>query len=112
MAFQHGEFAEAACIYLWIALDAAHSLVLKRLRDEGVVNPTSKDAAKYFEKISGFETEWEKFFEDDYEKRIRAIHPDNRFCAEAIPEFSADDFLELNDVLISLFDYIVFEFPR
>jgi hypothetical protein len=32
MAFQHGEFAEAACIYLWIALDAAHSLILKKLR--------------------------------------------------------------------------------
>jgi hypothetical protein len=42
LAFQHGEFAEAACIYLWIALDAAHSLILKRLGDEGVANPTSK----------------------------------------------------------------------
>ena len=111
MSFQHGEFAEAACIYLWIALDAAHSLVLKKLREEGVANPTSKDAAKYFEKISGYETEWANFFEDDYEKRIRAIHPDNRFGAETIPEFLADDFIELNSVLIPLFHYFASEFP-
>jgi hypothetical protein len=50
-----------------------------------------------------------RFFEDDYENRIRAIHPNNRFGAEAIPEFLADDFLELNEVLIPLFHYIASE---
>jgi hypothetical protein len=112
MAFQHLEFGEAACIYLWVALDAAHSLVLKRLRDTGISNPTSKDAAKYFETISGYETEWERFFEDDYENRIRAIHPDNRFGAEAVPQFEADDFLELNGELMEFFHFFVSEFPQ
>jgi hypothetical protein len=112
MAFQHHELGEAACIYLWVALDAAHSLILQRLRDKGISNPTSKDAAQYFEKISGYETEWEKFFEDDYENRIRAIHPDNRFGAEVIPQFRADDFYELNDELIPLFHFIVSGFPQ
>jgi len=107
MAFQYHEFGEAACIFLWIALDAAHSLVLQKLRESGNVNPTSEDAARYFEKISGSGTEWEKFFEDDYENRIRAIHPDNRFGAEAIPQFEADDFYELNEMLIPLFYYFV-----
>jgi len=112
MAFQHPEFGEAACIYLWIAMDAAHSLVLERLRKSGMVNPSSKDAAKYFEKLAGYETEWEKFFEDDYENRIRAIHPANRFGPEAIPQFLADDFLELYDSLIPLFEFFVTEFPN
>jgi hypothetical protein len=112
MAFQHSEFGEAACIYLWIAMDAAHSLVLERLRKSGMVNPSSKDAAKYFEKLAGYETEWEKFFEDDYENRIRAIHPANRFGAEAIPQYLADDFLELYDSLIPLFEFFVTEFPN
>lgn len=110
MAFQHPEFGEAACIFLWIALDAAHSLVLQKLRKAGMVNPTSKDAAKYFEEISGYKTEWDKFFEDDYENRIRAIHPDNRFGAEAIAQFLADDFLELNDMMIPFFYFFVSEF--
>jgi hypothetical protein len=109
MAFLHSELGEAACIYLWIALDAAHSLVLQKLRDSGVKNPTSADAARYFEKLSGHGTDWEQFFEDDYMNRIRAIHPDNRFGAEAIPQFLADDFLELNDLLIPFFHFFVTE---
>jgi len=111
MAFQHGELREAACIYLWIALDAAHSMVLQKLRATGVVNPTSSDAARYFEKLSGYQTEWDRFFEDDYENRIRAIHPDNRFGAEAIPQFLADDFYELNDLLIPFVHFLVSELP-
>ncbi len=107
MAFQYHEFGEAACIFLWIALDAAHSLVLQKLRECGIANPTSEDAASYFEKISGYGADWEKFFEDDYENRIRAIHPDNRFGAEAIPAFEADDFYELNEMLIPLFYFFV-----
>ena len=110
MAWNHAEFGEAACIFLWIALDAAFSLTLQKLREEGVTNPTSKDAAKYVEQISGYNLEWEKFFEDDYENRIRSIHPDNRFGAEARPHFDADDFAELNDMLIPMFEYIVLHY--
>jgi hypothetical protein len=63
MAWRHGEFADAACIYLWIALDAAHSLTLQKLRNSGIQNPTAKDASDHFDDIAGFETPWEKFFE-------------------------------------------------
>jgi hypothetical protein len=107
MAWRHGEFADAACIYLWIALDAAHSLTLQMLRESGIQNPTSRDASDHFNQIAGFETPWEKFFEEDYENRIRAIHPDNRFGAEARPQFLADDFYELNDLLIPYYRYLV-----
>ncbi|HET6144498.1 MAG TPA: hypothetical protein VFE02_13400 [Candidatus Acidoferrales bacterium] len=78
LAWQHAELNEAACLYLWIALDGAHSLILQRLRESGFTNPTSADAARYFDQVSGWKTEWEKFFEDDYENRIRAFHPSNR----------------------------------
>jgi hypothetical protein len=111
MAFQHRELGEAACIHLWIALDAAHSLILQRLRDTGIVNPTSADAARYFERITGYETDWDKFFENDYDNRIRAIHPDNRFGAEAIPQLTADDFFELYDELVPLFSCLVSQLP-
>lgn len=107
MAWKHAEFWDAACIHLWIALDAAFSLTLQKLRDSGVSNPTSADAADYFDEVTGEETVWEKFFEDDYENRIRVIHPDNRFGAEARPQLLADDFLELNDVLIPYFRFLV-----
>jgi len=89
-----------------------HSLVLKRLRDKGIANPTSKDAAQYFEQISGYETDWERFFEYDYDNRIRAIHPDNRFGAEAIPQFDAEDFIDLSGTLTEFFRFFVSEFPK
>jgi hypothetical protein len=107
MAWTHGEFADAACIYLWVALDAAHSLTLRKLRESGVQNPTSKDASAHLNSVIGFETPWEKFFEEDYENRIRAIHPDNRFGAEVRPQFLADDFYELRHLLIPYFAYLV-----
>jgi hypothetical protein len=107
MAWTHGEFADAACIYLWIALDAAHSLTLRKLREAGLQNPTSKDASTHLNSVIGFETPWEKFFEEDYENRIRAIHPDNRFGAEVRPQFLADDFYELRHLLIPYFAYLV-----
>jgi hypothetical protein len=107
MAWEHGELGEAACIFLWICLDAAHSLILQKLRESGVANPNSSDAARYFEEIFGHTTPWEKFFEEDYENRIRAIHPDNRFGPEARPQFLADDFYELNDMLIPFFQFLV-----
>lgn len=107
MAWKHFEFWDAACIHLWIALDAAFSMTLQRLRDSGISNPTSADASAYFDEITGDENVWEKFFEDDYENRIRVIHPDNRFGAEARPQLLADDFLELNDLLIPYFRFLV-----
>jgi hypothetical protein len=107
MAWTHGEFADAACIYLWIALDAAHSATLRKLRESGVQNPTAKDASAYFNTVVGFETPWEKFFEEDYSNRIRAIHPDNRFGPEVRPWLIADDFYELRELLIPYFGYLV-----
>ena len=106
MAWKHSEFSEAACIHLWIALDAAFSLTLQKLRDAGNQNPTSADASAYFDNVTGDENVWEKFFEDDYENRIRVIHPDSRFGAEARPQLLADDFLELNDLLIPYFRFL------
>jgi hypothetical protein len=107
MAWKHGEFTDAALLFLWIALDAAHSLTLQKLRNSGVNNPTSQDASAHFNSIAGYETPWERFFEEDYANRIRAIHPDNRFGAEARPQLLADDYLELNDVLIPYFTYLI-----
>jgi len=114
MAWEHPEFGDAACIFQWIALDAAHSLTLRKLRERGNKSPTSQDAAAYFEEVTGEKTIWTKFFETDYENRIRAIHPDNRFGAEAHPQFLADDFLELRDLLMPYFRFLltgVYESP-
>jgi hypothetical protein len=68
MARRHEEFQEAGLLSLWIAMDAAHSIILERLRQTGTPNPSSKDAASYVYKAYGIADEdaaWEKFFEYD-----------------------------------------------
>jgi len=83
-----------------------------RDRGSGLSNPSSSDAARFFDKMSGCETEWEKFFEDDYANRISAIHPDNRFGAEAVPVLMADDFFDLYDAIIPLFQFFISDLPH
>jgi alkaline phosphatase D len=53
MVWTHGEFADAACIYLWIALEAAHSLTLRKVWEsngehffEGIVRRDPVDKPK------------------------------------------------------------------
>ncbi|WP_158785895.1 hypothetical protein [Granulicella sp. L46] len=112
MASQHPEFFESALLSLWIALDAAQSIVFNRLREAGNKNPSSAEAAQYVYDAYGFEGVWEKFFEDDYANRIRFIHPENRYGAQARPWGFADDFFELNENLIDLFYFFATDIPR
>jgi hypothetical protein len=106
MAWEHEEFMEAACVSLWISLDAIHSLIRERLIREGKTNPTSLDASNYIASEYGIHLEG-SIFEDDYENRIRVIHPDNKFGAEARPQLLADDFYELRHLVIELFHFLV-----
>jgi hypothetical protein len=107
MAWEHAELREAACISLWIALDASFSLVLERLKASGINNPGAKDAARYISDNLFIWKDAERYFEDDYENRIRFIHPLSRFGAEARPWLIADDFYELRDALIMLYYFLL-----
>jgi hypothetical protein len=112
MASRHPELFESALLSLWIAMDAAHSIILRRLRDAGIKNPSSKDAASFVYDAYGVEGAWEKFFEEDYETRIRFNHPDNRYGAEARPWATADGFYELNENLVDLYYFLATGVPR
>ena len=50
--------------------------------------------------MTGDENLCERFFEDDNVNRIHVLHPDSRYGAEARPTLLADDFLQLNDLLV------------
>jgi hypothetical protein len=106
MAWNHRELNEAACISLWISFDAVHSLILQRLRKQGKANPTSQDASDYVASLYGLSVE-DSLFENDHYNRIRTIHPDNRFGAEARPQLQAEDFYELRHTIIELFHHLV-----
>lgn len=103
MLFNHFQFRTASLSEVHISLDGAHSLILSILRQQGIENPTSRDAGKYFEDIFESTNTGRSFFQDYYEDRIRNFHVDSRFGAEPIPNFSVDDVWDLQNGLRELF---------
>ena len=79
MLFQHRAFGDAALYALFIALDASHQLLLRRLRLRGIANPTSTDTARLVEEEAfGEELSGARYFEDHDSGRLHAFHPENR----------------------------------
>ena len=77
-----------------------------------IQNPSSKDAARYFDDWLGDETEWENFFEDDYQNRIPALSIQRiDLRSKAFPNLMADDFYDWNDLLVPFFHSLVLAAP-
>lgn len=101
------EFAEAAGMQLFVAMEASFRLVLRELHNQGVNNPTSVDAGNFIHKAFGVATPAEGYFVDDYENRIMTLHPESRFGTWAHAPLQADDVFELNENLKNLFGFLI-----
>lgn len=75
----HAVFGEQAHYCLYIALDASHQLILRMLREAGLPNPSSVDAASFMSEAFGERPSGRKYFEDYYQDRIMTFHPESRF---------------------------------
>lgn len=107
MLFYHFQFRDASIASSHIALDAAFSIVLQRLKIDGNGNPTSADAQAYLDDLWGVPRSGKNFFEDYYRDRIRNFHTDSRYGAEPIASFSIDDIWHLNSSLKNAFYSLV-----
>jgi hypothetical protein len=99
MLLGFSEFAEAAGMQLFVALEASFRLVLRELRKQGLNKPSNIDAGSFVHRAFGVETPAEGYFVEDYEKRIITLHPESRFGTWAHTPLWADDVLELNENL-------------
>ncbi|RED45133.1 hypothetical protein DFP90_112127 [Aestuariispira insulae] len=70
--------AEEAAYNLFIALDVAFHLILRKLADAGVQNPSTRDAQFHLEEVFGQEHTNLKFFDEFYDDRIKSFHPISR----------------------------------
>ena len=103
MLFSHFQFRDASLASAHIALDAAYSMVLRRLREADNPNATSAQAQAYLDDLWGVPRTNRKFFEDYYIDRVRNFHTDSRYGAEPIPFFSIDDIWGLTAALKGVF---------
>lgn len=106
------EFWEEAIIVSYIALEATFQLVLRKLSELGVTNPSSHNAARWlhenFDKPFGLPAPTvEKYFEEFYEDRIRTLHPSSRFGESPYAPIMHDDFVHLRRALREIFAFLV-----
>lgn len=105
MLAAHAYFMEEAIYSLFISLDASFNLILEKLKEEGVSNPSSKDAAVFISKKFN-SPETEKYFGEYYDDRIKTFHPKSRFGAYPHAPLIIDDYYFLSDDLISIYLYL------
>jgi hypothetical protein len=103
----HREFEEEASSILYIALEVAYQLTLRILRERGISNSNAYDAGEFLFSTFPNETPGIRFFEEFYEDRIKAFHPESRFGTFAFPPMTASDAYGLRAGLIAMFQYLI-----
>jgi hypothetical protein len=107
MLTRHRVFGEQAHYSLYVALEASFQLILRKLRDAGVTNPGSVDAASLIEKTFGEAPSGRGYFEDYYSDRIMTMHPQSRFGIFPYAPISNSDFFGLYYSLREVYRWII-----
>jgi len=103
----HYQFFEEAINTLYISMEASYRLVLRKLRETGNQQPTAKDAATFIHDAFNDVNRLEKYFEEDYERRITSFHPENRLGVFPHPPMMADDYYFLFNDLLEVYRYLL-----
>ena len=103
----HNEFREEAQSLLFVAMEVAFRLTLRLLREQGIQNPSSWDAGEFLHVTFPNNSPGMRFFEEYYDDRNKAFHPENRFGTFAFPPLLAGDFYGLRAGLISMFQFLI-----
>jgi hypothetical protein len=107
MLTMHHQFMEETIIDLYISLESSFRLVLRKLRQQGVENPTSKDASAYICSVFNIVDGADRYFEADYEDRIMSLHPESRFGIFPVAPLGVDDGYALFDNLLEIYAFLI-----
>jgi hypothetical protein len=110
MLKNHLQFYEEGINTLFISLEASFRLVVRRLKEQGNPEPTAADAATFLHDTFNDVHRLEKYFEEDYERRIISFHPESRFGTFSSPPFFVDDFYFLFNDLLEVYRFLLIEY--
>lgn len=96
---------------LFVSLDATFSLVMRRLRAGGISEPNAYDAQAFIEQAFGDEPSGMRYFEEFYEDRIRALHPESRFGVFPYPPLSISEGYQLSKALREVWRFLILNSP-
>jgi len=105
-------FVDTACLELYVALEATLHIVLKRLKESGLKNPSNKDASDYILKKFGESYRLDRYYQDFYDDRIKALHPDSRFGTAKFVPLYVDDLYTLYNNLLRNFEFLITNEPN
>lgn len=105
-------FIDTACLEIYVALEATLDLILERLRQAGHPNPSNRDASRYIQEAFGQPHKVDKYYEQYYEDRIKAVHPNSRFGASNFTPLYVDDLYMLYEDLLRNFEFLITGIPN
>jgi hypothetical protein len=105
-------FFDTACLELYVALEATLHIILERLKDFGMNNPSNKDASDYILEQFGESYRLDRYYQDFYDDRIKAIHPNSRFGTAKFVPLYTDDLYILYDDLLRNFEFLITNKPN
>ena len=100
-------FVDTACLEIYIALEASLEIILRTLRRNGVRTPSNKDASDYLLEAHGAPYRLDKYYEEFYEDRIKAVHPNSRYGLAMFSPLNVDDLYMLYSDLLRTFEFLI-----
>ncbi len=105
-------FIDTACLEIYVALESTLQIILEKLRASGMHNPSNRDASNFL--LEAFDEPYrlEKYYEQFYEDRIKAVHPSSRFGVAKFTPLYVDDLYMLYNDLLRNFEFLITNQPN
>ncbi|WP_444915792.1 hypothetical protein [Microbulbifer sp. TRSA007] len=107
MLHEHYQFAEQSINTLFIAMEVSYRLVLGILSAQGNKNPSSKEAMHHLHDVFNDPYKLDSYFEEYYQNRIKAFHPESRFGIYPHAPHCQDDYYHLYRDMNELYCYLI-----
>lgn len=104
-------FRTEALYSLFVSLDASFSLVMRQLKASGLSSPSAYDAQEFIEAAFNDPPSEMRYFEEFYDDRIRALHPESRFGTFPYLPLSVSEGYQLARALRAVWRFLILGQP-
>jgi hypothetical protein len=105
-------FFDTASLELYISLEATLHIIQEKLRQNGIQNPSNKDASDYLLEKFGEPYRLDRYYEEFYDDRIKAVHPDSRFGKAMFATHYVTDLYMLYNDLMRNYEFLITGNPK
>lgn len=104
-------FRTEALYSLFVSLDASFSIVMRQLKASDHSSPSAYDAAEFIEGAFNDPPSGMRYFEEFYNDRVRAFHPESRFGTFPYLPLSVSEGYQLAKALRAVWRFLILGRP-